>query len=360
MKILDRYVIKQFVETILFGLLAFTVIFVVIDMMENLDDFIDQNVPSPIIFEYYLYFIPDILKLMTPVAVLFASLFTMGKLSNQNEITAIKSSGISIYRIMYPLIIVSLFISGLSVYFGGYIVPKANKYKVELEMTHLKRGFNFSGSNLFFQDKKNTLVSISFYNEAHKQANRVSIQKFDDDDPTRMISRIDASRMVFDTISYNWIAYNGTVRKFERLGESIEYFFEKKIGGLLFLPNDLAFKQQKPEQMNLPELAFLAEHTQRSGNDPRNILIEYYGRFSFAAASFICVLFGLPLSVNKRKGGLALQFGINVLITFVYLGFMKIFQAFGKNGALDPLITSWLVNILFFAGAIVNLLRIKQ
>ena len=92
MKILDRYLVKQFMQTILFGLLAFTLIFVVIDMMENLDDFLDQNVPTSLILQYYFVFIPEMVRLMTPIAVLLASLFTAGKMANQNELTAIKAS----------------------------------------------------------------------------------------------------------------------------------------------------------------------------------------------------------------------------------------------------------------------------
>jgi lipopolysaccharide export system permease protein len=75
---------------------------------------------------------------------------------------------------------------------------------------------------------------------------------------------------------------------------------------------------------------------QRSGNDPTNTMIEYHSRFAFSAASLIVILFGLPLSANKRRGGLAVQVGINILIAFIYLVFMKISQAFGKNGAIDP------------------------
>ena len=80
MKILDRYLIKQFLLTLLFGLIAFALIFVIIDLMEKLDDFIDQNVPYHYIIQYYLVFIPEIIRLMTPVAVLLSALFTAGKM----------------------------------------------------------------------------------------------------------------------------------------------------------------------------------------------------------------------------------------------------------------------------------------
>ena len=88
MKLLDRYILKQFIMTMLFGLLAFTAIFVIIDLLENLDDFLDHSVDTPIIFQYYLAFIPEIIKLMTPVAILLSSLFVTGKLSSNNIATA--------------------------------------------------------------------------------------------------------------------------------------------------------------------------------------------------------------------------------------------------------------------------------
>jgi len=359
-KILDRYLIKQFVQTILFGILAFTLIFVVIDMMENLDDFIDQEVEFFVIFMYYIYFIPEIVKLMTPVSVLFAGLFTTGRMANLNEITAIKSSGISMYRFMYPIIIVTIFISALSIYFGGFIVPKANKYKVEIEVNYLKKGISFAGSNIFFQDSRSRIVNISFFDQSNLTAVRVSVQEFNPDDLTKMHRRLDAQRLTYDTLINKWIAIEGIDREFNNISEKIEYFGRKELPNLNFLPSDLQFKQQKPEQMNLTELKKLIDDKIKSGNDPTSILIDYYSRFSFGMASFVSILFALPLSANKRKSGLALQFGINILITFIYLGLMKIFEAFGKNGAMNPLLTAWIVNILFTAGAIVNIFRIKQ
>ncbi|MHB8930865.1 MAG: LptF/LptG family permease, partial [Melioribacteraceae bacterium] len=88
--------------------------------------------------------------------------------------------------------------------------------------------------------------------------------------------------------------------------------------------------------------------------------IEYQSRIAFAFASVIVVLFGLPISANRRRGGLAIQFGINLLITFIYLVFMKVSQAFGKSGVLNPLITAWLANFIFLLAAIYNIKRAQK
>lgn len=361
MKILDRYLIKQFVLTIVFGLLAFTLIFVVIDMMENLDDFIDQNVSMDIILNYYLVFAPEIVKLITPVAVLFAALFTAGKAANLSEITAIKASGVSLFRFMIPFLITTLFVCAFSIYFAGYVVPHANTVKVNLERKYLNRGFVFTGSNIFFKDSPSRIINIAYFDNSQNQAHRVGIQEFDIADPTIMISRIDAAKMTYDTTSGNWVAENGVRRFFSAEKESADYFNQLTFTDLNFRSQDLASKQQKPEEMNLDDLKKLIGSQIREGTDPKGTLIEYYSRFSFSMSSLVVVLFGIPLAAAKRKrGGLAVQVGINILVTFIYLVFMKISQAFGKNGAIDPLLTAWFANLLFIAAALINLPRIRQ
>jgi lipopolysaccharide export system permease protein len=360
MKIIDKYLVKQFLQTVLFGLLAFTFIFVVIDMVEKVDDFIDQNASFGIILHYYVVFIPEIIKLMTPVAVLFAALFTAGKIANLSELTAIKASGVSLYRFMLPFLITTFFICIVSIYFAGYVVPMANKTKISIEMNNLNKGSAFAGSNIFFQDSRTRIVNISFFDAVSNNANRISIQDFDKKDITKMLARIDALRLVYDTLNGHWIALDGVKRNIFDAQQTAEYFDSLTITDLNFLPADLLTKQQKPEEMNLDELKELIRSQERAGNDPTRTLIEYYSRFSFPAASLVCIIFGLPISANKRRGGLAVQVGMNILITFIYLSFMKISQAFGKNGALDPLITAWFANLIFLAAALINLPRVRQ
>jgi lipopolysaccharide export system permease protein len=236
----------------------------------------------------------------------------------------------------------------------------ANKTKISIEMNHLNKGSVFAGSNIFFQDSRTRIINISFFDAVSNQANRISIQDFNPEDITKMTSRIDAVRLVYDTLSGNWIAREGVKRDIFDSHQNVEYFDSLTIFDLNFLPSDLLTKQQKPEEMNLDELKELVRTHERAGNDPTRILIEYYSRFSFPMASLVCIIFGLPISANKRRGGLAVQVGINILVTFIYLVFMKISQAFGKNGALDPLLTAWFANLVFLIAGIINLPRVRQ
>lgn len=359
MKILDRYLIKQFLQTIIFGLLAFTTVFIVIDAMENLDDFIDQDVTTLKILHYYVVFAPEILKLMTPVAVLFAALFTAGKTSNLSELTAMRASGVSLYRFMAPFVVTSLVLSGISIYFGGYIVPMANKTKIRIEQVYLKKGLTFAGSNIYFQDSRTSIVNISFFDNATNRANRVSIQDFDPADLTRMTKRTDCEKLEYDSVTGFWKAINGTERNFIGEVQTVAFFDTMEIRQLNFYPVDLNEKQRKPQEMDLGELSQLIDVQERAGNDPTASLIEYHSRYAFAMTSVIVVLFGLPISA-KRRGGLAVQVGINILITFIYMVFMKVSQAFGKNGELEPLLTAWFANLIFLAGALITLPRMRR
>jgi lipopolysaccharide export system permease protein len=357
MKIIDKYLVKQFLQTLLFAILAFTLLFVLIDMMENFDDFIDQNVPTNIIIQYYLVFVPEMVRLMTPVAVLLASLFTAGKMSNLNEMTALKASGISLYRFMAPFIITAVFISLLSVYFGGYVVPMANKHKIFISQTFMKRDLVYYGTNIYFQDSKSRIVTISYYDISLNQANQISIQEFNPKDKTKIISRTDALRMRYDSKQKCWILYNGITRTFTDSTEDAERFATKEYKELHFIPEDVIKKQRSPEEMTLTDLKNYSDEQYRTGNDPSSTQIEYQSRIAFSFSSIIVVLFGLPISSNKRRGGIAIQFGVNLLITFLYLVFMKISQAFGKNGMLNPFLTAWFANFIFLIAALYYMKR---
>ena len=360
MKILDKYLVKQFLQTIGFGLLGFTVIFIVIDAMENLDDFIDQTVPALTVLHYYVVFSPEIIRLITPVAVLFAALFTAGKAASLSELTAIKASGVSLFRFMLPFLITTFFVSLFSVYFSGFVVPMANRTKLNIEQESLKKNLSFSGSNLFFQDSKQRIISISFFDNSSNRANRVSIQDYDKNDLKKMTSRIDAVTLQYDSLKKSWIATNGIKREFIGKQQKAEYFNNLEITDLNFSPGDLLNKQTRPSEMNLAELNELIRSQESAGNDQTSTLIEFHSRIAFAMTSVIVVLFGLPISANKRKGGIASQVGLNILVTFLYLVFMKVSQAFGKNGSLNPIITAWFANFIFIAAAVLNLWRARQ
>lgn len=261
---------------------------------------------------------------------------------------------------MIPFLVTAFAISLFSIYFGGYVTPGANKRKVYIEQNFMKKGIVKTGANIYFQDTENRIVNIFLYDTRLDQANRITIQEFDEKEKTKMLFRIDAQRMKYDSLTGNWILHKGVSRRFNEYKETLNEFTRDTVDFLNFSPEDVIKKQTKPEEMNLAELKDYADEQLRTGNDPTRILIEYHSKIAFSFASFIVVFFGLPISANKRKGGIAIQFGISILITFIYLVFMKVSQAFGKNGVLDPLITSWFANGVFALAAIFTIIKARK
>jgi len=344
-----------------YSLLLFTIIFVAVNMMDNLDDFLDKHASAGMIATYYLYFIPEIIKLMIPMAMLMSALFTTGRLSNYNELSALKSGGVSLYRFMAPLLIFALLVSLGSIYFNGWVVPFANKKKFEIGRLYFQKDIEYvSRNNIFIQDSRTRILSIGLYDEPRNMALQVSIQDFDSLNPTRIIDRYDADQMEWNPVLNTWKLHNGVERTFLGNHETIEKFPSLPIGKLNFSPEDIRKKQEKPEEMDYTDLKEFIDNQQRAGHEVSRWLVDFYGKIAFPFSSVIVVLFGVPFSSVKRRSGLGLEFAIAIGICFLYIIFLQISQAFGYNGDLNPLLTAWLANIVFLAAGIYTLLRVSK
>ncbi len=361
MKLIDRYIIRQFLSTAAFSLLAVLVVFIVIDSMEKLDDFIDRQASWDIILLYYFYFVPEIIKLIIPVAMLLASLFVTARLSTQSEWTALKSSGVSLYRLMVPFLVVAFTISLLSVYFNGWVVPFANKKKYTIGRVYLHKDVvSASGANIYIQDTPTRILSLGYFDDTRNLASRVSIQDFDVADRTVLLTRVDASTMVWDSTQQQWLLQNGTRRWFTTGQERMESFVTQPAGPLHFNPEELRKKQEKPDEMSYYDLKDFIRNQQRAGQDVSRWLVDFYSKISYPFATVIVVLFGVPFASIRRRGGIGVQLGVSLLICFVYLIFMKVSEVFGDNGDIPPLLTAWSANIIFFAAAVVVTLRVQK
>lgn len=365
MKILDLYILKQFIRNFLFGLLCFVVIFILVDLFENLDKFIDKNLSYGYIVQYYQYFIPEILRLITPVGMLLATLFTMSRFTNYSEMTAINSSGISLYRFAAPIMIFSIFITIFSIYFNGWLVPQSNSLKFNFERKYLdKNKIEGAIPNLHIQDSENHIITMTLYNEFDKSGTNASVQIFDKNDLQKLDYRYDAKIMKWDSIKNEWKLIGVSKREFDSAyNETFTYsdtlFISSasEIGKIYLSPSQITAKQLKPEELKLSDLETFITTMEESGQNVSKAKVDYYSKISFPFANIVVILFGISISTNKRKGSTALQFGIAILIAFVYLGFVKVSQTFGYNGEINPVLTAWMANIIFFVLAIVNLVR---
>ena len=361
MTLIDKYIVKQFIKNFFFALLCFILIFILVDLFENLDKFIDSKFNLLRVLTYYYYFSPEIVKLVAPISMLLATLFTAGRMMNFNEIVAIKNAGISLMRFMVPFLILGIIVTGISIYFNNWIVPEANKQKFFIERNYLGKNAITEGLNrLYFQDSQNQLVLIDQFNEVQMSAKNVSILVYDPKNLIDLTKRIDANEMVWE--EGRWKLLNAVERDFENGEEKITNYpqiFTDDIAGIrkIFLkPQDITKKQLKPDELNYSELKDFIESQIKGGQDAVRSQVDFYSKISFPFSNLIIIVFGISIATGTRKRrGLALQFGISILASFIYLGFVKFSQAFGYNGDLNPMLTAWLANIFFLIFGGVNL-----
>ncbi len=358
MTMIDRYVLKQFIMTLVFAIAALCVIFLVVNLMENLDDFIDQKADYRVIIQYYISFFPEILKILTPVAVLISTLFTIGKLSNNNEITCMKSGGMSLYRLMIPLVLFSLLLSGGQLYFNGWVVPIANQKKIDIEKVYLKKSKAPSGTlfNLFFRDTPLTHVMMQYYQSSEKSGYQVAIEKYSSEEHPRLTNRIEAERIKW--VGDKWLLMNGIIRDIK--GDSFTTSrFDTLTTELNIKHQQLIKLKMLPEEMNFDEKKEHIKVLEMGGKDTSKSLIDYYAGFAFPFSNFIVMLFGIPFASVKKKGGIAIQIGAAMVIAFAYLIFTEISKTIGSSLNIDPMITGWSANAIFLIAGLIVLFKTK-
>ncbi len=356
MRILDKYISQNFLGTMIFALISFAAIYVVIDLVGFLDKFIDQNVSFLIVGQYYLYYLPYILILTLPVATLLASLFSVGQLARYSELIAMQASGLSLYRILYPLVVLGIFISLIATYVGERFVPYANQKKKEVYETHVnktkRRHIKGRTKDINLQIDENRWLLIGVFDTKINTAFKVSIQDFEGN---MLIRRVDAPQMEWD--ENRWILKDGYIRHFKNNVERAQEFKFYELKNDRFNPMDIAKIQKKHEEMSYWELKNFIEEVKRTGGNPDRWRVDLYLKFAFPFANFIIILFGAPLASRKTRSGTAISFGVSLFVCFLYFGFIKIGQSLGHNGTLPPLLAAWLGNIFFGLGAIFIFVR---
>jgi len=356
MKILDNYLSRNFLGTLGFALVAFSVIYIVIDAVGFMDKFIDQHVSFFIVAKYYLFYLPYIITLTLPVATLLASLFSVGQLARYNELVAMQASGLSMYKILAPLLVLGIIISLIAAYVGERFVPYTNQKKKEVHQTYVdkikKTNADLPTQDISLQIDEHRWLLIGFFEVTDSTAFQVSVQNYRNN---ALVKRIDAPRMHWT--NDGWRLVNGYARQFQNQQETAQAFTELDLTDLRFRPQDVARVQKKAEEMSYWELKDFIKEVRRTGGNPDRWLVDLYLKLAFPFANFVIILFGGPLASRKTRSGTALSFGISLFICFLYFGIIKVGQSLGHNGTLPPLFAAWMGNIFFGLGAIYILVK---
>lgn len=355
MRILDYYISRRFIANIVFALIGFIAIFLIVDAVEKLSDYIDKDVPVNIIVQYYLHFIPEIVTLAMPIAMLLASIFCVGQLSKYNEVLAMKATGISLYRILSPVFIIAMLVSVFMIYFVETAVPAANTKRAEIKGKYIDRHQRFLSaqtSNLYIKDSDNRRVFIAYYNGPERTARNINILTFDG---TFVKYRIDAESM--DWQDSTWVLNNVFERDLSDGRELVSRIKKMDFPGTTLNPAELGAIQKNPLEMNYVELEQFIADVKRNGGDPDRWLVDLYLKIAFPFANFIIVLFGAPLAASRSRSTGAAGVALSLIICFAYFMAVKAGQTFGQTGALPPLIAAWLGNGIFAIGSLIILMK---
>lgn len=359
MNILDRYVLRQFVVTFVFAIVALSSIFIIIDLFERLDKFIDNKTPIETVLRFYLVFVPNVLELVNPVALMLAGLFSVGRLSNTNEITAMRSGGQGPNRFLMPILAFALVMSVAQLYFNGWVVPRAATERLSIERKFLASENNPSTlQDLFFRESPTMNISLRQYDAQNKVGTAVAVEEFGSAAMPRQQWRIDADTMEWDSSAALWVMPLATKRTFYPDSVAIEILTQYK-APFTIRHDQIAKLQLNPEEMTFPEMKDYIETLKRGGKDTRRQEIDLSGQWAFPFVNLIVVLISIPFASVRRRGGMAVNIAAAMVIAITYIAFTKISQAAGAAVDLPVEVIGWSANAIFFMIGLVMLTRTR-
>lgn len=345
-KKIDRYIFWRLTTITLFVLGVLIFIFIVIDFSEHSEDFTDKGATMNEIFGiYYFNYIPEIIRLVIPVAVFVACLYLTGQMADRFEIIALKAAGISLYRLLAPYLafafIATITISALD----GFIIPDANSERIAFESKYLKdKSEKVDNNRLFRQESPHTIFKIGYFNVKEKTGYRIDVVHFEDDSIARSMS---VQRMKWQEDKKRWRLEDVQKRFYTSDGYITQH--DTAIDTTLnMLPRDLARTTSDIYQLTYPEAEDYIQSIERSGAG--NIAlpkVQLYGRYAYPFSIVVVILVGFALASERRKGGKGFHIAAGLIVSFLYLVLLKVIEPFGGKGEIEPFIAALLPHLFF-------------
>ncbi len=351
MKIIDRYMVKGFLSPFAWCLFIFTIMAIIIDIFSFIEDVVKYKIPGSSLAAFYVYYSPTIILQVTPMAALLSTIFVLSNLNKNNEIIAMKSSGISLWRIISPIIILGFIISIISFIISDRIVPISSKVASmirheELEKEKRKNNPQKIVENVAVYGAGNKIVFARLYDTEKKLLTDVIIHEHDKSE--NLVSKITAQNGVWTGSS--WKFYKVIMWKIDNTGKILSEpaFYAEKIIPLKERPGDFAYKEWHSEYMSYAELkSYINNFRGTSTRLVRGLLVDLYQKASFPLITLIIILIGAPFALITTRGGVMIGVGMSIAIGLLYYACIAISIAFGKAGMLPPFASAWIGNVVF-------------
>lgn len=355
MRILDRYIFREVFSTFIFGICAFSVVFIGSGTLFRIAQFITEYGASfSSVLKIFVFSLPGIVIWTFPMSMLLGSLLAFGRLSASSEITAMKSCGISFLRISMPALLLGFFVSVFALWFNEYIVPWSNTAYRNVVYYEIEGNTSpESQEHIVIKDisdgKINRLIYARRYDQTTQRMEGVSLQLFSNGKATHVE---DAEYAEWQ--GTQWTMYNGTIYDIPAPGTGASHHvmkFDTQVLPVHESPRDIVRAQKRLDEMTIRELNQQIKILAEKFVNTRKIEAEYYQRFTVPFASFLFTLIAVPLGVQPTRSSSSRGFAVSIIVIFFYYALMTMNSALAQGGVVPAIIAVWIPNIIcFFVG----------
>ena len=347
LKTIDKYIIKKYLVTFFFTALLFTLIAVIIDFSERIDDFLAESelTVNQIIFEYYLNWIPFMSGLLFPLYALISVIFFTSRMAANSEIISILNSGASFSRILRPYLIAAFVIASIHFVAKHYIIPLGNKSKVKFENKYIaKHDRDSKTQNIHIFLDPTHKIYIRNYSKLDSLATEVSLEHIENGE---LKSKLNARSAKWDGKKGKWTLKNYSVRTIDGLKET--YKEGDNLDTLINLtPHDLERRDNLKTTMPTLELmAFIKNERTRGAGTYVSYQVEQHTRTTEPFSIFILTCIGMTLAARKIRGGMGLNLALGAGIGALFIVATRFSMTLSTNAGMHPALGAWMPNIIF-------------
>ncbi len=357
--ILDRYVLREFLKILAMVLISVIALFVIVDYNEIAKDIRENRIGLSVLATYYRFQIFQVIDWTLPISVLVATLVTFGMLSKNNEVTAMKANGVSLYRVSLPIVAVAALVGVLAYFVRDFVLPYSTRrvQEVRRRIEGKETRSAATQQKLWYLGAGRYVINFLSYDRTLRQLSQVQVFEFH---PTefRLVRRVYARTATWTGLA--WRFEDGWIRSFQDDGNSTFTPMTRPV--TLYYretPEDFATEVKAPDQMSYAELRTYIEAIRASGYGADELEVELWEKTSWPAISVVMALIALPFAFRMGKRGALYGIGLALVLGIVYWMVFAVFTKFGEVGNLPPLLSAWAGNILFAIAAVYGFLHVE-
>ena len=353
MRVLDRLVAGQFLKLFGISILATPPLFILGELTEDLDRYVDLGLTGAEVARGFLFRVPEYFVWSFPIAGLIAAVFTVHAMTAHREIVAAKAGGVSFHRLVVPIFILGAVLSGVGLGLTD-VVPRSNKIAFQtLRDSGMRRDWR---TNLVHQTEHGLTLGARRLTMADRRLTGVLIQERQGEDGSTM--HVQAASAFHN--GTEWTFLDGLSRFVERDGSQATYRFERmRLPSLATLPEDLLDDPPEDDEMTYEELDRMAGLIERSGGEAHELRVRKEQRRAIPLATLVVILFGVPMATSSKRGGNAYGIGVALGTTILYLLLLQISGGLGSAGAISPVVAAWIPNGLFLVAGLGLMTRVR-